>query len=66
MPYVISGRGDALTILAHATRGENPVAELRAYQALQAQGLTEKDIARMGFATIQRVRKVAKLNRLVP
>jgi len=66
VPYVVSGRGVYLTILAHATRRENPVAELRAYQVLQDAGLTEKDIANMGFATIQRIRKVAKLNRLVP
>ena len=62
----ISEAGVALTILAHATRSENPVAELKAYQELQRQGLSQEDIARAGYATLQRIRKVAKLNRLVP
>ena len=36
----VSDLGAALTILAHATRSENPVAELKAYQELQRQGLS--------------------------
>ncbi len=62
----VSDLGAALTILAHATRSENPVAELKAYQELQRQGLSVEEIARAGYATLQRVRKIAKLNQLVP
>lgn len=62
----VSDLGAALTILAHATRSENPVAELKAYQELQCQGLSMEEIARAGYATLQRVRKIAKLNQLVP
>lgn len=62
----VSDLGAALTILAHATRSENPVAELKAYQELQRQGLSMEEIARAGYATLQRVRKIAKLNQLVP
>lgn len=62
----ISEAGVALTILSHATRSENPVAELKAYQELQRQGLSQEEIARAGYATLQRMRKIAKLNRLVP
>jgi len=59
--------GDAvLTILAHATRSENPVAELRAYQELQRAGMSEEQIARAGYASLGRIRKISKLNRLVP
>jgi len=59
--------GDAaLTILAHATRSENPVAELKAYQELQRAGMSEEEIARAGYATLDRIRKISKLNRLVP
>jgi len=61
----ISDAGVALTILSHATRSENPVAELKAYQDLQRQGLSQEEIARAGYATLQRMRKIAKLNRLV-
>jgi len=62
----ISEAGVALTILSHATRSENPVAELKAYQELQRQGLSQEEIARAGYATLQRMRKIANLNRLVP
>ena len=62
----ISDLGAALTILSHATRSENPVAELKAYQELQRQGMSETEIARAGYATLGRVRKIAKLNRLIP
>ncbi len=59
-------KGDAaLTILAHATRSENPVAELKAYQELQRAGMSEEQIARAGYATLGRIRKIAKLNHLV-
>ncbi len=47
---VISPAGAALTIMAHATRSENPVAELHAYQELQRAGLSEEQIARIGYA----------------
>ena len=58
--------GDAtLTILAHATRSENPVAELKAYQELQRVGMSEEQIARAGYATLGRIRKISKLNHLV-
>ncbi|MGD8752604.1 MAG: ParB N-terminal domain-containing protein [Anaerolineales bacterium] len=63
----VTMEGDAaLTILAHATRSENPVAELQAYQELQRGGMSEEQIARAGYATLQRIRKIAKLNRLIP
>jgi len=62
----VSEAGAALTILSHATRSENPVAELKAYQELQRQGMSEAEIARAGYATLGRVRKIAKLNRLIP
>ncbi len=62
----VSEAGAALTILSHATRSENPVAELKAYQELQRQGMSETEIARAGYATLGRVRKIAKLNRLIP
>jgi hypothetical protein len=63
---VVTEGDAALTILAHATRSENPVAELQAYQELQRAGMSEEQIARAGYATLQRIRKIAKLNRLVP
>jgi ParB-like chromosome segregation protein Spo0J len=63
---VITAGDAALTILAHATRSENPVAELRAYQELQRAGMSEEQIARAGYATLGRIRKIAKLNQLVP
>ena len=62
----VSKAGAALTILSHATRSENPVAELKAYQELQRQGLSQEEIARAGYATLQRMRKIARLNRLAP
>jgi len=54
------------TILAHATRSENPVAELQAIQQLMRSGLSEAQIARVGFASLQRIKRIAKLNRLTP
>ena len=63
----VVSEGDAtLTILAHATRSENPVAELKAYQELQRAGMSEEQIARAGYATLGRIRKISKLNHLVP
>ncbi len=58
--------GPEVTLLAHATRSENPVAELEAIRELQRRGLSEKEIARAGFSSVARIRRVAKLNRLVP
>lgn len=63
---VVTEGDAALTILAHATRSENPVAELKAYQELQRAGLSEEQIARAGYATLGRIRKIARLNHLVP
>lgn len=63
---VVTEGDAALTILAHATRSENPVAELKAYQELQRAGMSEEQIARSGYATLGRIRKIARLNHLVP
>jgi ParB/RepB/Spo0J family partition protein len=63
---VTSEKGAPLTILAHATRSENPVAELRAYQELMREGMSEKQIARAGYASPQRIRRIAKLKQLIP
>jgi ParB/RepB/Spo0J family partition protein len=65
LAVVVEG-GAAFTILAHATRSENPVAELRAYQELMRAGMSEEQIARAGYASLQRIRRIAKLNRLIP
>jgi ParB family chromosome partitioning protein len=58
--------GPEITLLAHATRSENPVAELEAIRELQRRGLSEKEIARAGYASLGRIRRLAKLNRLAP
>lgn len=58
--------GPEVTLLTHATRSENPVAELEAIRALQRRGLSEKEIARAGYASLARIRRLAKLNRLAP
>ena len=63
---VLAENSPAMTILAHATRSENPVAELQAYQALMRAGMSAADIARAGYASLQRVRKISKLTRLIP
>ena len=63
---VLEDGGPEITILAHATRSENPVAELDAIQELQRSGMSEKEIAAAGFAPVSRIRRLAKLNRLVP
>ncbi len=67
VPAVVLGACEAeVTIMAHATRSENPLAELQAIRALQAQGLGEREIARAGFASLGRIRRLARLNRLAP
>src|SRR5574341_2632033 len=58
--------GPESTLLAHATRSENPVAELEAIRELQRRGLSEKEIARAGYSSLPRIRRLAKLNRLAP
>jgi ParB-like chromosome segregation protein Spo0J len=63
---VVTKGNATLTILAHATRSENPVAELKAYQELQRSGMSEEQIARAGYATLGRIRKISILKRLVP
>ncbi len=63
---VLEDGGPEITILTHATRSENPVAELDAIQALQRSGMSEKEIASAGFAPVSRIRRLAKLNLLVP
>jgi ParB family chromosome partitioning protein len=63
---LIEQGGPEVTLLAHATRSENPVAELEAIQELQRNGLSEKEIARAGYASLARIRRVSKLNRLAP
>ena len=58
--------GPEITLLAHATRSENPMAELEAIRELQQRGLSEKVIARAGYSSLPRIRRLAKLNRLAP
>ncbi len=66
VPAVVVEDGPELTIMLHATRSENPVAELQAIQELMRAGMSEEQIARAGYASIQRIRRIAKLNRLTP
>jgi ParB family chromosome partitioning protein len=63
---VLEDGGPEITILTHATRSENPVAELEAIQEMQRSGMSEKEIAAAGHATVSRIRRLAKLNHLVP
>jgi len=63
---VLEDGGPEITILTHATRSENPVAELDAIQELQRSGMSEKEIAAAGFAPVSRIRRLARLNHLVP
>ncbi|NPV86301.1 MAG: ParB N-terminal domain-containing protein [Anaerolineae bacterium] len=63
---LLEGGGPEVTILAHATRSENPISELCAIQEMVMQGMSEEEIAREGYTSIQRIRKLAKLNRLHP
>jgi ParB family chromosome partitioning protein len=61
---LIEDGGPEVTLLTHGTRSENPVAELEAIQELQRRGLSEKEIARAGYSSLPRIRRLAKLNRL--
>jgi hypothetical protein len=63
---LLENGGPEVTLLAHATRSENPVAELEAIRELQRRGLSEKEIARAGYSDLPRIRRLAKLNRLAP
>jgi len=63
---LVEGGGPEITLLAHGTRSENPVAELEAICELQRRGLSEKEIAHAGYSSISRIRRLAKLNRLAP
>jgi len=63
---LVEDGGPEVTLLAHATRSENPVAELEAICELQRRGLSEKEIARAGYSSLARIRRLAKLNRLAP
>lgn len=63
---LIEEGGPEITLLAHGTRSENPVAELEAICELQRRGLSEKEIARAGYSSVSRIRRLAKLNRLAP
>ena len=63
---VLEDGGPEITILAHATRSENPVAELEAIRELQRSGMSEKEIAAAGFAPVSHIRRLARLNHLVP
>lgn len=66
VPAVVIDGGEAETILLHATRSDNPVAELRAVQALVRAGMSEREIARAGYASPQRIARLARLNRVLP
>jgi len=63
---LIEEGGPEITLLAHGTRSENPVAELEAICELQRRGLSEKEIAQAGYSSLSRIRRLAKLNRLAP
>jgi len=67
VPAILVERGGPdITILAHATRSENPIAELQAIQELVREGLGEKQIAQAGYAELGRIRRLTRLNRLAP
>jgi ParB-like chromosome segregation protein Spo0J len=66
VPAVFLDGGAEITLMLHATRRNNPVSELKAVQALMGQGMSEGQIAQVGYMPVQRIRKLAKLNRLVP
>lgn len=66
VPAVVIEGGDAEVILLHATRSDNPVAELRAIQSLVRAGMSEAEIARAGYASPQRIARLARLNRVLP
>lgn len=66
VPAVFLDGGAEITLMLHATRRNNPVSELKAVQALMGQGMSEGQIAQAGYMPVQRIRKLAKLNRLEP
>jgi ParB-like chromosome segregation protein Spo0J len=66
VPAVFLDGGAEITLMLHATRRKNPVSELKAVQALMGQGMSEGQIAKAGYMPVQRIRKLAKLNRLEP
>ena len=66
VPAIFLDGGPEITLLLHATRRNNPVSELKAVRAMMEQGMSEAQIARAGYMAVQRIRKLAKLNRLVP
>jgi ParB/RepB/Spo0J family partition protein len=65
IPAVVIEGGPEITIMTHATRSENPVAELEAIQALLSEGMTEKEVAQAGYAHLSRIQRLAKLNHLI-
>lgn len=66
VPAVFLNGGAEITLMLHATRRNNPVSELKAVQSLVQQGMSEGQIAQAGYMPVQRIRKLAKLNRLEP
>ena len=66
VPAIFLDGGPEITLLLHATRRNNPVSELKAVRAMMEQGMSESQIACAGYMAVQRIRKLAKLNRLVP
>ena len=66
VPAVFLDGGAEITLMLHATRQNNPVSELKAVRSLMQQGMSEAQIARAGYMAVQRIRKLAKLNRLEP
>ena len=66
VPAVFLDGGAEITLMLHATRRNNPVSELKAVQSLMQQGMSEGQIAQAGYMPVQRIRKLAKLNRLEP
>jgi ParB-like chromosome segregation protein Spo0J len=66
VPAVFLDGGAEITLMLHATRRNNPVSELKAVRALMGQGMSEGQIAQAGYMPVQRIRKLAKLNRLEP
>jgi hypothetical protein len=66
VPAIFLDGGPEITLLLHATRRNNPVSELKAVRSLMKQGMSEAQIARAGYMAVQRIRKLAKLNRLEP
>ena len=66
VPAVFLDGGAEITLMLHATRRNNPVSELKAVRSLMKQGMSESQIARAGYMAVQRIRKLAKLNRLEP